>query len=247
MMQRHLVDTSDFLARLEAAGNAKSCQALLSGHLDRHGIRRFTYVRMNPPTMNERSYFFSTFPQDWLSHYVANDYIYVDPLVLKARREIYPMQWGPRHPLPVESKRQEAVVLESSEAGNVRGIAVPIRGFRGEFAMMSLIVDETSDEHFDLFYDEARYGLHLSCLYFHHALWKRVHHEDKAAPPELTARQIEILRLAAIGKTAWEISVILGISEDGVRYHFKEAGARLGTFGITATVAKAVAFGYISV
>lgn len=245
-MRRNLVDTSEFLARLETAENAKTCQVLLDEHLRGHGISRFTYVRMNPPTMQDRSYFYSTFPSDWLSHYVANDYIYIDPLILKARREVYPMQWGPRHPLPVESKRQETVVLESNEAGNVRGIAVPIRGFRGEFAMMSLIVAEDSDDHFDRFYEDVRYGLHLSCLYFHHALWKRVHHEDQNAPATLSARQVEVLRLAAAGKTAWEIAVILGITEDGVRYHFKEAGARLGTFGITATVAKAIAFGYIT-
>ncbi len=245
-MHEFLVDTSEFLALLESAENTKMCQSHLKAHLGRAGVSRFTYVRMNPPSMNERSYFYSTFPDEWLTHYVSNDYIFSDPLVNKARQEVFPVQWGPHHPLPVESRKQEAIVAESAHAGNVRGIAIPIRGFRGEFAMMSLILSEIPEEDFDRFYAEARHGLLLSTLYFHHELWKRVTHEKLNADPGLTARQVEILRHAAAGKTAWEISVILSLSEDGVRYHFKEAGARLGTYGITATVAKAIAYGYIS-
>lgn len=245
-MYEFLVDTSDFLTRLESAENTKMCHTYLKSHLGRAGVSRFTYVRMNPPTMDERSYFYSTFPNDWLTHYVDNDYIFVDPLVTKARQAVFPVQWGPRHPLPVESRKQKIIVEESAHAGNVRGIAIPIRGFRGEFAMMSLILSDISEKDFDRFYEEARHGLLLSTLYFHHELWRRATHEKLNADPGLTARQVEILRHAAAGKTAWEISVILSLSEDGVRYHFKEAGIRLGTYGITATVAKAIAYGYIS-
>ncbi|GMV84160.1 MAG: hypothetical protein AMXMBFR80_00180 [Dehalococcoidia bacterium] len=50
-------------------------------------------------------------------------------------------------------------------------------------------------------------------------------------PVELTPREREVLRLAALGYTNSEIADTLGITRNAVRYHMKEVHSKLGTGG----------------
>ena len=56
----------------------------------------------------------------------------------------------------------------------------------------------------------------------------------------LSARECDCLQWTAAGKTAWEASVILGISERTVRFHLNAAREKLGCATTTQAVAKAV-------
>jgi LuxR family transcriptional regulator, quorum-sensing system regulator SolR len=61
----------------------------------------------------------------------------------------------------------------------------------------------------------------------------------------LTAREIEILQWAAIGKTSGDISIILNISVSTVNFHVKNAIFKLETSNKTAAVAQAMKLGFI--
>ena len=54
-----------------------------------------------------------------------------------------------------------------------------------------------------------------------------------------------MLRWAADGKTSWEISVILKISERTVKFHLIQASRKLNAVNRTLAVAKALARGLI--
>jgi DNA-binding CsgD family transcriptional regulator len=57
----------------------------------------------------------------------------------------------------------------------------------------------------------------------------------------ISARELDCLKWTAAGKTAWEASVILGISERTVRFHLNMAREKLKCTTTTQAVAKAVA------
>ena len=59
----------------------------------------------------------------------------------------------------------------------------------------------------------------------------------------LTSREVECLLWTAHGKTAWEISVILKISEATVNYHLKNAMRKLGVHSKAHAVAKTLILG----
>lgn len=61
----------------------------------------------------------------------------------------------------------------------------------------------------------------------------------------LTKRETECLSWTAAGKTSWEISVILGISESTATFHLRNASAKLKASNRTHSVAKALHFGLI--
>lgn len=73
--------------------------------------------------------------------------------------------------------------------------------------------------------------------------------DDRYLPCDasLTGREIECLSWVAHGKTDYEISVILGCSHAGVRYHMTRACAKLGAVNRSQSVFRACQLGYIRV
>lgn len=57
----------------------------------------------------------------------------------------------------------------------------------------------------------------------------------------LSPREREVLRWSAAGKTAWEVSMILSISESTVEFHIRNAMSKLGAPNKNAAVARATA------
>ena len=64
--------------------------------------------------------------------------------------------------------------------------------------------------------------------------------------PRITEREIECLQWASIGKTAWEISVILSISERTVGFHLANAAVKLQANNRTHAVSTALKKGLIT-
>jgi DNA-binding CsgD family transcriptional regulator len=76
--------------------------------------------------------------------------------------------------------------------------------------------------------------------YFHsHVL--RINGYDSERELLVSARELDCLKWTAAGKTAWEASVILGISERTVRFHLNAAREKLKCTNTTQAVAKAIA------
>ena len=65
------------------------------------------------------------------------------------------------------------------------------------------------------------------------------------AAPLLTPRELEALRWTGEGKTAWDTSQIMAISQGTVEKFLQNAQAKLDTVNKTGTVVKAVRLGLI--
>ncbi|MEN4921571.1 helix-turn-helix transcriptional regulator [Achromobacter spanius] len=69
-----------------------------------------------------------------------------------------------------------------------------------------------------------------------------------ATPPSarrLSERQAACLHWSAAGKTSWETSRILGVSESTVNFHLRNACTRLGVRGRRAAVIAALRLGLL--
>jgi len=63
--------------------------------------------------------------------------------------------------------------------------------------------------------------------------------------PSFTVRQTETLKWAYEGKTAWEIGIILSISERTVKFHLKNIYQKLNASNRAQAVAKAIRYGIV--
>jgi DNA-binding CsgD family transcriptional regulator len=68
---------------------------------------------------------------------------------------------------------------------------------------------------------------------------------DKKDMPKLTRRELDVLSWTSQGKTAWEVSVILGMSEKTVNFHLGNAMRKLGVSSKHQAVLKCVAAGLL--
>ena len=64
--------------------------------------------------------------------------------------------------------------------------------------------------------------------------------EPAAAAPELTPREVEILRWTMEGKTAWGVGAIIGVSEATVNFHLRNVFRKLGASSKHQAVLKAL-------
>ena len=70
-------------------------------------------------------------------------------------------------------------------------------------------------------------GPHLHLAYIHATSWAD-HGQSFSKPFTLTDREEEIMRWVAEGKTNWEISVILHVSLNTIKFHLKNVYQKLG-------------------
>lgn len=68
---------------------------------------------------------------------------------------------------------------------------------------------------------------------------------QQADLPKLTKRELDVLSWTAQGKTAWEVSVILGMSEKTVNFHLGNAMRKLAVTSKHQAVLKCVAAGVL--
>lgn len=86
------------------------------------------------------------------------------------------------------------------------------------------------------------------CLALVHGLPPQANEENSpgVAQTLLSRKQCEILQWIQVGKTNWEISKILGITEDTVKYHINQAMTKLNAKTRAQAIGRALEIGLIS-
>ncbi|MEZ0472069.1 helix-turn-helix transcriptional regulator [Luteimonas salinilitoris] len=195
-------------------------------------------------------HFFHDYQNEWGHSYATLGDPHVASLDARAglaRQGLPAVSWNKRGefaylPPPNLIRRGRQQVRAAGDFGISAGITIPsfMRGV--DWAFMTFSTDSTQDlREFDLLVGPA--------VHFVSALQVSVDRLLRKPAPcrELSRREREVLRWAAIGKTSWEISMILGISERTVNFHVRGACRKLHVPGRRAACARAVALGLISV
>lgn len=177
------------------------------------------------------------FPQDWVAEYVRNAYANDDPIVAACRVRTEPFYWSEVADPSALGAAALHVMERARGFGLVEGLCLPIRGPNGQEAGISL-----SGERLVL--DQPAIAtLHLAGLYtYNHA--RAMMREERAGLP-LTSREREVLMWCALGKTAAEIGLHLGISETTVNSHIRRCMAKLEAGNKVEAVATAIREGLI--
>jgi DNA-binding CsgD family transcriptional regulator len=170
----------------------------------------------------------SNFSVDYIEDYLAHKYQRVDPVVVTSLSTNI-LTWWETDSAGSRDPAAEMVIRDRFAQGCTIGVSLPIRGKGGQFSIFSLWARDRS-----AFRDGvvSRFDwLHTYALYLHDALFR--HSQE---PHGLSDTELELLRWTALGKTAWEISVLVSLPERTVHYHLAEASRKLGAPNKTAAV-----------
>ena len=246
-----LTELDSIVERFDAIDAGPESHQLLGRIADEFGFENFTYLGGKTITVNgvrqfdlhDPPFCITNFPEEWQRLYLENDYYKVDPTILHLMSNILPATWdefGLAAPL---AQNQQKMLEDAADFGLQRGFTIPIHGPSGEFGLLSLISNARPEE-FRKRIDQSRHTLHLLAIHLHNAIYQHARNpEPPATAVRLTQREVEVLRWTAEGKTSWEISGILNLSERTVNFHLDRAKKKLGVFSKTHAVAKMYTLG----
>lgn len=190
----------------------------------------------------ERPFRLTNLPEAWQKHYSAKRYYDHDPVLQFALQNVLPQRWSAITADKDLTPRGQRIMADAEAVGLRNGIIVPVHGPGGEFSVLSLSHPESEKQgDSNTLTDEA--VIHMFALRFHSVV-RQLREPARAEPAvDLTNREIDVLFWTAEGKSTWDISQILNISEATVNFHINSAKRKLGVYSKPHAVAKMYAFG----
>ena len=214
------------------------------------GYRYYTYIsgkviagrRVTNFDPRERPFRLTNLPAPWQRHYSSKRLYDHDPVLQFALRNIAPASWSSITRDHALTPRQQRIMSDADDVGLCNGMIVPIHGPGGEFSVLSLSHSETEQQgEANTLTDETL--VHMFALRFHSVARRALDPVEAGPPTDLTTREIDVLFWTAEGKSTWDISQILGISEATVNFDINSAKRKLGVFSKPHAVAKLYTFG----
>lgn len=227
-----------FLERLQNATNLDDIQGLVTALRDEFDVDHAIYHVVGA---TGAEYGALTYDPDWVSHYIANRYFNVDPVVAEAMSTTRPLNWSALDwsPKPARDLLGEA----TAEGVGKQGWSIPVHGPGGQLALFS-VTSYKSDSQWVRFGTAHLHDLVLAA----HCIHDRVA-ELSAAPPApetaLTPRERDVLSLLSLGRSRGQAADQLTISEHTLRAHVDSARQKLGAQNITHAVATAMSRGLL--
>lgn len=228
----------EMLAIADEFGAARSVDQLCHRfHAAVGGVGEFFYAlgRFRPHTPRDQGVILVHYPETWQRHYRANRYIEIDPTIDSITQRNGPYVWDQLSSLDVQRRR---LFDDVRDLGVGWGLTVPIHMADGSTFLASFGARATNVAQ------RHKLLLSLAAAQF---VERYATLSDPPAPTlQLTPRERDCLTWTARGKSAWEIGVLLGISENTVNFHIKQACAKLGSHGRIQGVVRAIMLGLIS-
>lgn len=178
---------------------------------------------------------------EWVELYFRDAYQLQDPILKYAQQAPGAFSWE-------QGYRQcgsasGAFMRTAHEFVGSNGLACSVAGRTGTSATlisMVLPATEVADEHVEAL---AYLAPHV------HEIFNRRGGLNRSSlmAPDISAREQEVLHWAKEGKSTWDISNILSISERTVKFHFGNIFRKLDVLNRSQAIAKAIHYGVIAV
>lgn len=203
---------------------------------DRYGFKHLTFLLIrNPGNRNATPAHCTTYPTEWTSRYVTNNYLAFDPVVQLYKTSVLPIDWSS---IDRNSEEIKALFREAEAIGVGRhGLTVPIRGLAGERSIFSATSNRSKREWRRL-KTSCKHDLMLLANYTHER-FMAVSGGRTSSYQRLSRREQQCLQLLSSGKVPKQIASNLQLSESAVRLYLSSARRKLGAATIYQAIARA--------
>jgi LuxR family transcriptional regulator, quorum-sensing system regulator BjaR1 len=233
----------DLIDEFDRFSKPEQVVGCMSTALGKFGFTSFLVVDVPEITNNTKPIFLlNGWPSAWAEHYQCHNYYKDDPVAARCRRSVDPFEWS-EATYDSEKHPRAAEVMDAGRQFGLRdGFVVPVDRHTGTMSGVTMAGERPDFE------PRAKRAMHLIGLYAHAKAISLLGREDISRPAsDLTQGEREVLTWTAVGKSSWEISVILNMSEAGVVWRLKQAMAKLGASNKTQAVVNAIVAKQISI
>jgi DNA-binding CsgD family transcriptional regulator len=179
------------------------------------------------------------YSDEWLKRYLQHDYFSCDPIKRARLSGSDFLRWSDTF-AKVEKKTEKEYVRQARDHDIFEGLTVGAQ--RNSSTLISFFsfigTDVANNERDELM-------LRYLSPYLHEAMCRATPATPEAKQSPLSQRETEVLSWAMVGKTNWEISMILNISERTVKFHIQNVMSKLEASSRAHAVAIAVGQGLV--
>jgi DNA-binding CsgD family transcriptional regulator len=235
LKQQMLLPSS--LRIIQRAGNIIDLNVAISDIRDRYGFTHLVFLLVKPASrLNTEPLFCATYPEEWTSLYLRNNYLESDPVVQFSQTGFLPYDWSG---IDRTSETVRAFFNEANAFGvGVNGLTVPIRGPGGERSLFSATSNLLGKEWRTLRTSSKTDFLVLSHFLHEKVLTVSGLRKD-IAYRTLSKREQQCLQLLASGIVPKRIASQLQLSESAVRLYLRSGRGKLNARTLYQAIAKA--------
>lgn len=231
----------DFVDEIERMTDRSLLMARFGRQLADYGFHAWLVTGLpNPGSRIDPLMLLNGWPKGWTELYTKADFVQDDPVVAHCFRSTVPFEWREAPFDPLTNRKAKAVMDRATDFHMRQGFCVPIYSADRFQSVVTMAGDKVDLEA------PVKRALHLMAIYMQD---KAVALSAPTVPPPLkvlTYREREVLQWTAAGKTSWEISQILHLSEATVTGHIKAACVKFAAPNRLAAVVRALRRGEIS-
>lgn len=196
-------------------------------------------IRMPLPISAPKTEVFSNYSIDWQKCYQEQNYLAIDPSVVRGVRSTMPFVWSD------ELFSSARNMWEDAKAhGLDYGWVQSSRNAQGIIGMLTLSrsLEDLSDSELRAKTPKMSWLVQVAHFGMSRSLTSSMLPEAEVT---LSKREIEVLRWTAEGKTSGEVADILRISERTVNFHINNSLAKLNASNKTAAAIRASVLGLL--
>jgi LuxR family quorum sensing-dependent transcriptional regulator len=230
-------DLLSTIAAIQQQTTSAGIFEIVSKVIDAYGFERFIITGLPDRGVEDVRPFIllSGWSSEWYDRYTSLGYVHLDPVARYCFSTTTPFHWSDAPYDRATDLPARRVMDEARDFGLDRGFCVPIHMEGGMHGVVSLVGGPANLDA------NSRVELHMLALYAHGRLrFLNTRNTELVSKRTITAREAEVLKWAASGKTASEIATITGLSERTINQHCENAQKRLGTNNRTHTVVEAI-------
>lgn len=221
-----------FAMAAEGCGDLLELRALLSGACAKMGFDHFALLdHKSLSGGSPASVRLDNYPEEWVEELLGNGYAADDPVHLASRRANAGFGWCELGAMIRLDHRHRTILSRGRRHGIADGFTVPANVPGEPTASCSFAIREGVELPPE--------RLRCAELIGAHALRAARRLRPLAPPrprPRLSRRELQCLRLVAMGKTDWEIGKILGLGIETARQYVKRARVAYGVASRTQLV-----------
>ena len=230
---------------LDAATESNDLKAVCEKFCELFGFEYYIFAVCNVTSLSAPEISaLSNYPDEWFKSYFSEEMQKHDPVVKYCFDNTAPVRWDKLLSMPQYLDEVGVKIIQrAAEMGLVNGLSIPLKAPNGRICIFSLAsaIPENLENRLN---DVLPIAQTFSSMLFDTSIRLGLAQDDQKES-SLTAREVECLFWACEGKTAWEISKILDVSERTIIFHLTSATKKLGAVNRQHAVAKAIIGGLI--
>lgn len=236
-------DTANILNAAAAVQQADSKEAVfdaLASLTARQGFDGFLYgARFSLGSTRHTDFIMSNYDESWRQDYDNANFALIDPTVGHSVSSVAPLVWSDAMYV---SQAQRDFAEEARAHGLCAGATMPVQTREGDVAMLNFNLTNAGADARAFVGENLVWATFIATAV--HEKMRKLIKPTLVAPIRLTRREIEVLKWIAAGKTDWEMSQLMGITEHGVVHHVRNIMQKFDVASRFQAVTKAAASGF---